>query len=176
VGKRYRSRAGLALVAILLSVRSAAAQEEHTYDVSLNWSPAFADNVAYRILPAWSLSWSGPDHGGVSLAVDVGGWYFPNAQSIHNLLAGPRIAGGAEGVRPFAQVLAGASIWFANNAAAGLAIVPGGGADIPVGNGRFAVRLEGDYFGMYAPGDYGRHYWGHVWRFSTGVVLVTKHR
>ncbi|HEY2907074.1 MAG TPA: hypothetical protein VGJ29_14320 [Vicinamibacterales bacterium] len=164
----------VALLLLSLTAAPARAQQPRQFDLSLGWAPIFGDNVSFRVLPAWALSFSGRDFGPVSPAVDVSGWYFGNAQSIHNVIAGPRFQPRGDGVRPFGQVLAGVSVWYAYNAAVGFAVVPGGGVDVPVADGRFSVRLEADYFGMYSPGDYGRHYWGHVWRTSAGVVLVQK--
>ena len=77
-------------------------------------------------------------------------------------------------VLDFTQVLAGPTVWHAGGTGFGWAIVPGGGVDVPVLDSPFAIRIQGDYFGTYSPGDYGRHYWGHLWRVSTGVVFQPK--
>jgi hypothetical protein len=171
-----RQSAGAALVFAILSVVPAAAQSDHPLEVFLGWAPIFADQAENHVLPAWALSVSGGGVGSLSLALDVSGWYcFGCTGSVHNFLGGPRYNfPGTNGVRGFAQVLAGATVFHAYGTALGMAVVPGGGADVPVLNHRFAIRIQGDYFGMYSPGDYGRHYWGHVWRASTGLVFRPK--
>ena len=136
----------------------------------------FADHVEDHILAAWALSVAGGGIGPLSPAFDASGWYFPGSVgSIHNFLGGPRYSfPTTTGARGFAQLLAGPTVFHAYGTAFGLALVPGGGVDVPVPNHRFAIRIQGDYFGMYSPGDYGRHYWGHFWRISTGFVFRPK--
>jgi hypothetical protein len=53
----------------------------------------------------------------------------------------------------------------------GLALVPGGGVDVPVRRSAFSIRVQADHFSEYSRGDYGRHYWGHLRRASTGIVF-----
>jgi hypothetical protein len=165
-----------ALLFAVLSVVPAGAQDERPLEVFVGWAPVFADRVQYHVLPAWAVSMSGGGSGPVSPVLDISGWYFPGStDTIHSFLAGPRYTfPGSNGVRGFTQVLAGPMAFLASGAAFGLALVPGGGADVPITGHRFAFRIQGDYFGMYIPGDYGHHYWSRVWRVSTGVVLPMK--
>jgi len=165
----FLTRVQLAVfLSALLHAGSAAAQSTPR-DIFVGWAPAFVD-PEYRILPAWALSVAGG--GRVAPVFDVGGWYFCCDQSIHNLLGGVRFRpADSDGPRPFAQVLAGTSIFHAYGTAGGWAFVPGGGVDVPIPGHALAIRVQGDYVGVYAPGDYGRYYCDHVWRISTGVVF-----
>jgi hypothetical protein len=165
-----------ALVFAVFSVVSAAAQDDRPLEVFVGWAPVFADQVQYHVLPAWALSMSGGGIRAVSPVLDVSGWYFPRStDSVHSFLAGPRYTfPGTNGVRGFAQVVAGPMVFHAYGTGYALALVPGGGADVPITGHRFAFRIQGDYFGMYIPGDYGHHYWSRVWRVSTGFVFPLK--
>jgi hypothetical protein len=157
------------LVSASLFAGSATAQTTPARDIFVGWAPAFID-TEYHILPAWAVSVAGK--GSVAPVFDAGGWYFCCFQNIHNFLGGIRFRSPAtDGPRPFAQVLAGTSIFHAGGTAAGFAFVPGGGVDVPIAGHALAIRVQGDYFGVLSPGDYGRYYWDHVWRLSTGVVL-----
>jgi len=157
------------IASVWLVTAPATAQTRQPADVFVGWAPVFVD-AEYNILPAWALSVAGK--GVVTPVFDASGWYFCCDQNIHNFLGGVRIRSAAtEGARPFGQVLAGTSIFHANGTAAGLAFVPGGGVDVPVTGHTVAIRVQGDYFGLFMPGDYGRYYWTQVWRLSTGVVF-----
>ena len=108
----------------------------------------------------------------LSATLDVSGSYvFPGA-SIHNFLGGPRLTfpTGANN-RGFVQVVGGTALYHQYGTASFLVIAPGGGVDIPFPDKRFSFRLQGDYFAERGRGDYGRYYWGHLWRVSTGLVV-----
>jgi len=130
-----------------------------------------------HILPAWAAEISGGGTRSVSAVVDISGWYFfPGGASIHHFAAGPRYTFRTPGRnRGFLQVVAGSSLIHAPGGTAmrGLVLVPGGGVDVALPARRLAVRVQGDYFGVYYPGDY-EYRWDHAWRASTGLVFQLK--
>jgi len=164
--------AALGLVAGLFSCVPAGAQDRPPWDVFVGWSPVFSDNVANHVLPAWGLAVSGGGTRSLTAAFDVSGRYYLPGGSNHSFLGGPRYTfSTASSARGFVQLLTGLTVLHAYGTAYGMAVVPGGGVDVPFTDTRFAFRLQGDYSSEYAPGDYDRHYWGHLWRVSTGLVF-----
>jgi hypothetical protein len=152
----------MVLLMILATAVPMAAQD-HFNDLFVGWAPFVSDNFALREYRGWTMSLSGPI-GPPTAVLDVTGWYFGFGQSIHSVLGGARYTfPNPRRTLPFVQIVAGPMIWHAGGTAFGLGLVPGGGYDAYFPNRRFGLRVEADYFGMYSPGDYGRHYWGHVW-------------
>jgi hypothetical protein len=145
----------------------------HVTDVFVGWAPLVGENAAVHEFRGWTMSLGGGTSGSLTAVLDLSGWYFGFGQSIHSFLGGARYRlPHAHRAAPFVQIVSGPTIWHARGTAFGLGLVPGGGIDAMSPDRRFGVRVEGDYFGTYSPGDYGRHYWGHMWRLSTGVIFT----
>ncbi len=165
------ARRGLTAVVMVIASGGLAVAQERSMNVFVGWAPFVGEQVEVHDLRGWTASLSG-ESGPLTPAVDVTGWYFGHGQHIHSFLAGAKyVLPHSQGVAPFVQIVTGPMIWHAYRTAYGLGLAPGGGADVFFPDSRFGIRVAGDYFAMYAPGDYGRHYWGHVWRLSTGVVF-----
>lgn len=61
-------------------------------------------------------------------------------------------------------MLAGATLGVGSDADMAVAIVPGGGVDVPVPGKRFSIRLQGDLFMLGLRGG--------IWRLSTGWCFI----
>jgi hypothetical protein len=98
------------------------------------------------------------------LGVDVGG------TSVHTFTAGPKLSWVLQhDVRAFAQMQAGLAVGRVTalgvgDTSAGLAIMPGGGIDLPIVRG-FDVRVGGELTFVHDDG------WWKGFRFLTGIVV-----
>ncbi len=160
------------LAFVLLSV-VARAQDSPPADVAVRYSPLY-------ILKGYTIWMNGVSGSAAfnanhwfGVASDFGVYHGYPAESLtgETYMAGPRFScRKLDRVVPFAQALFGGSHF---NASSGgitgggtqFSFALGGGADLVGRNGRFALRLQGDYFGIRSDGST-----TPAVRLSTGIV------
>ena len=163
----------LAAVALSLLAAVSHAQDVPKADVSVGYSPLY-------IIKGYTI-WMNGVSGSVAfnanhwfgVASDFGVYHGYPAESLtgETYMAGPRFSyRKLDRVVPFAQALFGGSHF---NASSGgitgggtqFSFALGGGADLVGRSGRFALRLQGDYFGIRSDGST-----TPAVRLSTGIV------
>jgi opacity protein-like surface antigen len=158
----------LSLAVVLTIAGNAAAQIPTKGNVFFGYSYNRAEIVSNdgTNLNGWDLSLEGKFAPWVGLVADVDGTYGSHLAE-HNVLFGPRISVSVRSVRPFAELLIGASHVGIDHGPSdtSFANAVGGGLDYRV-VGPVAVRGQLDWIRT--------RFFGHHqndWRFSTGLVV-----
>jgi hypothetical protein len=160
------SRLGLeklafAIVAVFFLAASSETQNAPVADVAVEYSPLYIVKGYTIWMNGGSGSFAFNANNWFGVAGDVGGYlgHIPQSLTGETYTFGPRFSyRKLARVVPFAQALLGGSHF--SESSGGITgggtqftFALGGGADIGLGSGRkFAVRLEGDYFGIRSSG------------------------